>query len=179
MRQSWMKCLITGLLLTAFVTSFVQGSQRFPRWKLTKVTTLGEVAPSAAATGLVTVFGVTAGYTDKANKKTYPVFVAKKSAVKAIHIYVDFVCTQTTKLGWVGIASGPILIPMSSETLYSVTKNVVTRFELTLEGYELSVVLPGLYDIYVTVVPNVNGLSPSLTGNGGMSTATVRMRLDS
>jgi hypothetical protein len=172
------KLLIAAIAGAALLTPLAQSAQNAPQWKLTKVMVLGDAAPSGATSGLVTVYGMTAGFTDKANKTTYPAFVAGKSALKAVRIYVDFVCSQTTKLGWVGIASGPICLPMAAKNLIDITKDKVYRFELTIQGSDLAVVMPGLYDVYVSIVPNLNSLTPSLTGNGGMSTATARLMLN-
>jgi hypothetical protein len=171
------KLLIAATAGLIILAPLARGEQK-PQWKLTKIQILGDAAPSGASSGLVTVYGLTAGYTDKANKTVYPTFVGSKSAVKAIHIYVDFVCSQTTQLGWVGIASGPVCLPMASDKLFSVTKNKVYRWELTLDGSLLAQTVPGLYDIYVSVVPNMNSLTPTLAGNGGMSTGVARMRLN-
>lgn len=175
-----MKRLATIALLGGIlVAPSVQAANRMPQWRLSKVTMLGDVDPSGAASGQITVYGATAGYTDKANKKTYPTFVVSKSAVKACHVYVDFACTATTKLGWLVGVSGPICTSMISPILVPVIKNKAYRFEMTLDGAGLAILVPGLYDICVTVVPNIGGPSPVLAGNGGMSTAFARMKLNS
>ncbi len=173
------RSVIVALACAVFLAPLARGVDHAPQWKLSRVSILGDVDPSAATSGQITVFGATAGYTDKANKKTYPVFVASKSAIKACHIDVDFVCTATTKLGLLVGVSGPICTSMISPSLVSVVKNKVYRFEMTLEGAGLAILVPGLYDICVTVVPNLNAPSPVLLGNGGMSTAYARMRLNS
>lgn len=170
------------IVLTAcgvFMAPLARSANQAPHWKLTKVSIVGDCDPSGAASGQITVLGATAGYTDKANKKKYPVFVASKSAIKACHISVDFFCTATTKLGWLVGVSGPICTSMVSPSLVSVVKNKVYRFEMTLEGSGLAILVPGLYDICVTVVPNINAPTPVLAGNGGMSTAFARMKLNS
>ncbi len=173
------KALIVMTACGVFLAPLARGANQAPQWKLTKVSIVGDIDPSGAASGQITVFGATAGYTDKANKKKYPVFVVSKSAIKACHISVDFVCTATTKLGWLVGVTGPICTSMISPSLVPVVKDKVYRFEMTLEGAGLAILVPGLYDICITVVPNINAPTPVLAGNGGMSTAFARMRLNS
>ncbi len=182
------KCAIAPLLVIGLLAAMVpaavaggstEGVAQFPL-RLTRLTVLDHdatIAPDGAtASGVVTVYGLTAGVINTAKKLTYPTFVAKKSQTYQVKFCVDFLTTATTKLYWVALGSGPMVVGLADKDGLPVVKNTTYRAEFLLESSYVKAMALGTYDIVVALGPKV--ALDQLTGTGGMTMATIRIRFD-
>ncbi len=133
-------------------------------------------ADQATATGAVTVYGATGGVVNLAKKLTYPTFVAKKSQTYQVKFYLDFLATATTKLYWVALGSGPMIVALADQKGMAVVKNTTYRAEFVLEQGWVRGMALGTYDIVIALGPKP--MEDQLTGSGGMTMTTLRIRFD-
>lgn len=175
--------LVFGLISAAFPSVLGGAESAGPKTfklRLAKLTVLdqeaGGIAEQTTIPGVVTVYGLTAGVINKAGKLTYPTFVAKKSQTKEVKFCLDFKCTATTTLYWTAIGSGPMVVGMSDENGIPAVKNTTYRAEFIFEQAHVDYMAIGTYDIIVVLGPKV--YADQLTGSGGMTMATIRIRFD-
>ncbi len=182
------KCAIAPLLVIGLLAAMVpaavaggstEGAANLPL-RLTRLTVLDHdatIAPDGVtASGVVTVYGLTAGVINTAKKLTYPTYVAKKSQTYQVKFCLDFLTTATTKLYWVALGSGPMVVALNDTKGIPVVKNTTYRAEFILEESYVKRMALGTYDIVVVLGPKF--LEDQLTGSGGMTMATIRIRFD-
>ncbi len=182
------KSLLCGLLVVGLVSAAVppdlrgaaaEGPVPF-KLRLAKLTVLDRDAgggpDQATVAGVITVYGLTAGVYNKANKLTYPTFVAKKSQASKVKFCLDFLTTATTTLHWNAMGCGPMTIGLYDEDGIPVVKNTTYRAEFMLEQGHLRALAVGTYDIVVALGPKP--FADQMTGSGGMTMSTIRIRFD-
>jgi hypothetical protein len=180
--------LVCGLLVIGLISAVLppvlsgattEGPAMF-KLRLTRLTVLdraaGGEADQATASGIVTVYGLTAGTVNLAKKLTYPTFIAKKSQTYQVKFYLDFLTTATTTLYWVALGSGPMIVGLSDNKGMSVVKNTTYRAEFSLDQAYIRAMALGTYDIVVALGPKP--IENQLTGSGGMTMSTIRIRFD-
>lgn len=172
-------CLLSTAVPAAVAGGSTEGAAPLPL-RLTRLTVLDQdaaIAPDrATSAGVVTVYGLTAGVISNAKKLTYPTFVAKKSQTYQVKFCMDFLTTATTKLYWVALGSGPMVVALADKNGIPVVKNTTYRAEFLLEPSYVKAMALGTYDIVVALGPQM--LSDQLTGSGGMTMSTIRIRFD-
>ncbi len=183
------KSLFCGLLVIGLVSAAVPpalrgaaagGPQPF-KLRLARLTVLDR-APAGAidqatTSGVITVYGLTAGTYNKANKLTYPTFIAKKSQTNKVKFCLDFLTTATTTVYWNALGCGPMTIGLyDPDAGIRVVKNTTYRAEFMLEQAHIKAFAAGTYDIVVALGPKP--FEDQLSGSGGMTLATIRIRFD-
>jgi hypothetical protein len=171
--------LLSAIVPPVLRGATIEGPAAF-KLRLTRLTVLdrapGGEADQAATIGVVTVYGVTIGTLNLAKKLTYPTFVAKKSQTYQVKFYLDFLTTATTTLHWIALGSGPMIVGLSDNKGMSVVKNTTYRAEFSLDQAYIRAMALGIYDIVVALGPKP--IENQLTGSGGMTMATIRIRFD-
>lgn len=182
------RSLLGSLLVIALVSAAVppalrgaaSGAPEPFRLQLAKLTVLDRDAgggpDQATAAGVITVYGLTAGVYNKANKLTYPTFIAKKSQTNKVKFCLDFLTTATTTLYWTALGSGPMVVGLTDDKGIPVVKNTTYRAEFVLIPAYIKAMDIGTYDIVVAIGPKP--ISGKITGSGGMTLATIRIRFD-
>jgi hypothetical protein len=171
--------LLAAMVPAAVAGGSIDGTARFPL-RLARLTVLDHgpavMTDGAAIPGVITVYGLTAGVTSKTNKITYPTFVAKKSQTGKVKFCLDFLTTATTTLYWTALGSGPMIVGLAGDKGIPVIKNKTYRAEFELSQAYVNAMAIGTYDIVVVIGPKP--FENQLTGSGGMTLATIRIRFD-